>query len=133
MQALIQYVENYTYYKYYVSQGLWQPCWDYYFSKQTQQTKQNIMLKYYITIVERTTKTVQHLIRGEQTIDQTVEKELGGWTTHSAMTSGVVRHDKEFFQAGTTKDNLKCFSILAVWEESDEELESQLNAFESTL
>lgn len=35
-----------------------QPCWDYYFSKQTQQTKQNIMLKYYITIVERTTQGI---------------------------------------------------------------------------
>lgn len=89
------------------------------------------MLKYYITIVERATKTVHHLIRDEQTIDKTVEKELGCWTTHSAMTSGVANHDKEFFQCGTTRDNAKAFSILAVWEESDEELEAQLNAFES--
>ena len=72
------------------------------------------MLKYYITIVDRKTKTVHHLERDETNIERTVEKELGGWTTHSAMTSGVKNRETEFFQAGTTKDDNKAFSILAV-------------------
>jgi hypothetical protein len=74
------------------------------------------MLKYYITIVVRATNTVHHLECTSETIDETIEKELGSWTTHSATTSGVNKHKEEFFQAGTTKDNSKAFSILAVWE-----------------
>ena len=73
------------------------------------------MLKYYITIVERATNTVHHLERTEDNIESTIQKELGSWSNHLAMTSGVANHEKEFFQAGTTKDNSKCFSILAVW------------------
>ena len=76
-----------------------------------------IMLKYYITIVDRITNTIHHLERTKDNIDATIVKELGSWTTHSAMTSGVAKHEEEFFQAGTTKDNKKCFSILAVWVE----------------
>jgi hypothetical protein len=74
------------------------------------------MLKYFITIVEvkNGTPLVFHLERDEETIEATVQKELGGWSSHLASTSGANRHEKEFFQAGTTKDGSKAFSILAV-------------------
>ena len=78
-------------------------------------------LRYIITIYDRNTRTIQHLERDETTIDATVTKELGDWG-YCAMTSGVDRSKapKEFFQAGTTKDNSKCFSILCIEEEDDE-------------
>lgn len=71
-------------------------------------------LTYYITIFDRATKTVHNLVRTEETIEETIAKELGSWTSHSAMTSGVKQRQKEFFQAGTTRDDSKCFSILAI-------------------
>ena len=77
-------------------------------------------LRYILTIYDRNTKTISHLERNSETIDETVEKELGSWTTHLAMTSGVANHPKEFFQTGTTKDNSKCFSILCIEEELEE-------------
>ena len=75
-------------------------------------------LRYILTIYDRNTKTVQHLERDAETINATVTKELGDWG-HCAMTSGIDRsaRPKEFFQAGTTKDNTKCFSILCIEEE----------------
>jgi len=76
------------------------------------------VMRYILTIYDRNTKTVSHLERDEKTIDETVAKELGDWG-HCASTSGVDRsaRPKEFFQAGTTKDNTKCFSILCIEEE----------------
>jgi len=75
------------------------------------------MVKYYVTIVERTTNTIHHLERNVDTIDKTIEKELGGWgNLHAAGTSGVKRTENEFFQSGVTKDNTKCFSILCIEE-----------------
>ena len=75
-------------------------------------------LRYILTIYDRNTKTIQYLERDETTINETVTKELGDWG-HCAMTSGVNRskHPQEFFQAGTTKDDLKCFSILCIEED----------------
>jgi len=74
------------------------------------------MLKYFITIVEvkNGTPLVYHLERDVDTIEATVQKELGGWSNHLATTSGSNRHEKEFFQAGTTRDGSKAFSVLAV-------------------
>lgn len=73
------------------------------------------MKKYYITIITRATMTHASLERTEEDINKTIEKELGGWDNlHSAMTSGALHNDDEFFTAGTTKDNAKAFSILCV-------------------
>lgn len=74
-------------------------------------------LRYIITIYDRETKTVQHLERDACDINETVTKKLGDWG-HCACTSGVDRsaHPQEFFQAGTTKDDTKCFSILCIEE-----------------
>ena len=78
-------------------------------------------LKYILTIYNRDTKTVHHLERSAEDINATVTKELGDWG-HCACTSGIDRSTRpqEFFQAGTTKDNSKCFSILCI-EESIED------------
>ena len=78
-------------------------------------------LKYILTIYDRNTKTIQHLARNAEDINATVTKELGDWG-HCACTSGVNRSTRpqEFFQAGTTKDDSKCFSILCI-EESIED------------
>ena len=78
-------------------------------------------LKYILTIYNRDTKTIHHLERTAENINATVTKELGDWG-YCAMTSGVdsSKASKEFFQAGTTKDNSKCFSILCI-EESIED------------
>ena len=78
-------------------------------------------LKYILTIYNRDTKTVHHLERDAETINATVTKGRGDWG-YCAMTSGVDRsaRPQEFFQAGTTKDNSKCFSILCI-EESIED------------
>lgn len=75
-------------------------------------------LRYILTIYDRNTKTISHLERDAETINATVTKELGDWG-HCASTSGVDRsaRPQEFFQAGTTKDNTKCFSILCIEEE----------------
>ena len=76
---------------------------------------------YYITIVERTTNTVSQLVRDEKTIDETVRKELGGWNNlHAATTSGIKMGNGEFFQAGVTKDDTKCFSILCFLSDVEE-------------
>ena len=77
-------------------------------------------LRYIITIYDRNTRTIQYLERDETTINETVTKELGDWG-HCVMTSGVdsSKASKEFFQAGTTKDNSKCFSILCIEEEDE--------------
>ena len=77
-------------------------------------------LRYILTIYDRDTKTVSHLERDATTINETVTKELGDWG-HCACTSGVDRSKapQEFFQAGTTKDNTKCFSILCIEETID--------------
>lgn len=74
-------------------------------------------LKYILTIYNRNTKTLQHLERDKETINATIIKELSD-QGHCACTSGVNRseHPKEFFQAGTTKDDTKCFSILCIEE-----------------
>ena len=78
-------------------------------------------LIYYITIVNRNTNTVHNLVRDEKTIDATVEKELGGWNNlHAASTSGIKMGNSEFFQAGVTKDDSKCFSILCVASDVEE-------------
>ena len=91
-------------------------------------------LRYILTIYDRNTKTVQHLERDAETINATVTKELGDWG-HCTSTSNVDRsaRPKEFFQAGTTKDNTKCFSILCIEENIDEDLknECELNSFEN--
>jgi len=107
------------------------------------------MLKYYITIVVRANNLVHHLVRNEENIDTTIQKELGSWgNLHGAMTSGKNTHPREFFQTGVTKDNTKAFSILAIWEEVtiDKEVvdnlpcengitisDSELASFESSL
>lgn len=75
-------------------------------------------LRYILTIYNRNTKTLSHLERDASNINETVTKELGDWG-HCAMTSGVDRsaRPQEFFQAGTSLDNSKCFSILCIEEE----------------
>lgn len=83
------------------------------------------MKRYFITIYDRNTNSVQYFERTQETIDSLVEKELGSWTTHSACTSGVKPNKDEFFQTGTTKDNSKCFSILCVVTEVKEEIKDR--------
>ena len=75
-------------------------------------------LRYILTIYDRNTKTLSHLERNASNINETVIKELGDWG-YCASTSCVDRsaRPQEFFQAGTTKDNTKCFSILCIEEE----------------
>jgi len=75
-------------------------------------------LRYILTIYDRNTKTIKHLERNAETINATITKELGDWG-HCATTFGIDRSKapKEFFQASTTKDNTKCFSILCIEEE----------------
>ena len=73
------------------------------------------MVNYYITIVDSKTETVHNLVRDEDTITKCINKELGGWDNlHSACTGGACRKKEEYFMAGTTRDGLKAFSILAV-------------------
>ena len=71
------------------------------------------MLYYFITLI--VDGSPLHYKKDELEIEDFVENILGGWTNHSAMTSGgKSRHEKEFFQAGVTSRNHP-FSILAVW------------------
>lgn len=73
------------------------------------------MIKYYITIVDRNTKTVHNLVRDKETVTPTIDNELGGWDNlYAACTGDRYRNKDEYFTAGTTKDNSKCFSILAI-------------------
>ena len=68
-------------------------------------------ITYYLTIVVRESNTVHHLERDSETIDATIRKELGGWGNLRAASTG---NSTEYFQAGTTYDNSKVFSILCV-------------------
>ena len=72
------------------------------------------MITYHITIVNRTTNIVQYFKETSETVDEVIKRELGTWSNFIAMTHGVTKNKKEFFQAGTTRDNSKCFSILAI-------------------
>ena len=74
-------------------------------------------LRYILTIYDRNTKTVQHLERDAETINTTVTKELGDWGHCTCTGADRSARPQEFFQAGTTKDNSKCFSILCIEEE----------------
>ena len=79
--------------------------------------------KYFITIVTTTTGLISNLVRDESNIEETIKKELGGWTTHSAVTSGKYQHPDSFMQAGTTNDGSKAFSIIClVFNEQVEEI-----------
>ena len=74
-------------------------------------------LKYYITVVDKKTSTVHHLERDENTVNATIIKELGGWDNlHTASTGGAkVNHlSKDYYMAGTTRNNSKGFSILCI-------------------
>jgi hypothetical protein len=75
-------------------------------------------MKYIITIFERVTSTTNLLNKTEDNINETIDKELGGWNNLHACSNSGVKHDllskDEYFMAGTTKDNLKCFSIICV-------------------
>lgn len=75
------------------------------------------MVKYFITIVDRKA-CCSNLIRTEEDINQTIEKELGGWDNlHSACTSGAnkrIENKEEYFMSGTTRDGNKGFSIICM-------------------
>ena len=73
------------------------------------------MLTYYITIIDRETKTQKNLVKNEDDIDKTITSELGGWNNLlSACTSGMNWMGEEYFMAGTTRDDSKVFSILCI-------------------
>lgn len=73
------------------------------------------MKKYFITIVNNTTLTTQNLVRDDENINATIDKELGGWANlKSASTSSHELDSYNYQQAGTTKDNTKSYSILCI-------------------
>lgn len=73
------------------------------------------MEKYFITIVDNKTMTVQYFICYDDDLNGRIEKELGGWgNLRSASTSDRTIDDTNYQQCGTTKDGRKSYSILCV-------------------
>lgn len=70
-------------------------------------------MTYTITIVDLITGTTQNLKRDTETINQTVERELGGYDNLHAATISGVGLGNGYTSAGTTKDGSKVYSILA--------------------
>ena len=77
--------------------------------------KHKNMKKYFITIVDNKTLTTKNLVRNDDFINSTIDKELGGWANlRSASTSNNEINSYNYQQAGTTKDNKKSYSILCI-------------------
>lgn len=73
------------------------------------------MKKYFITIVDNITLTTKNIVREDKNINETIDKELGGWANlRAASTSNRDLEIDNYQQAGTTKDFKKSFSILCI-------------------
>lgn len=73
------------------------------------------MKKYFITIVNCENLTQHHLERDETTIDNTIQKELGGWGNLSGSgASGSRNIPGDFMKTGTTRDGKKAFSVICL-------------------
>lgn len=100
------------------------------------------MKKYYTTIICLVTGGVQTFIKDDYNINECVQRELGGWDNLSAASTSNRGIDEDNYQmAGTTRDDLKAFSIICIndqWDKhenvtlTDEEIKaSLLEAFKS--
>lgn len=78
------------------------------------------MRKFIITIVNIENNVVKHLIRLNEDIHQTVEKELGGYINikNSCSSSDFDIDSVNHQSAGTTKDGKFMFSILCYMDHS---------------
>lgn len=71
------------------------------------------MEKYVITIINLSTGTKQYIERDQTNIDETIQKELGGWgQLRSSGNADRDLDDINYQLCGFTKDHTKMYSIL---------------------
>ena len=75
------------------------------------------MKKYVITIINLKTNTIHQLLKkDDDSINTTIEKELGGWNNLSSATTSNTMDNENYQSSGTTKDNKYMYSILCYLE-----------------
>lgn len=76
---------------------------------------------YYITIIDTKTHRQSNLVRNDENIAETVEKELGSYSD-KCMTSNRFKEEPKdgFIQSGLTTNKSKVFSIICLPEPTEE-------------